>query len=234
MKTIEELNALDADGFVASLERLFEGAPRFVRRLADARPFESEDELIDAARATAREMPEEEQVELLNSHPRIGADPAALSDLSRREQGDRCAGGQGRRMGRRGAHGAERGLRVAVRLPLRRVRGRSPSRRHHPAPRAGSSTPTVTRSCVAASTTSSSSRPIGWTVCAVRGRCARSCARRSRSRSRAGWSARSTATGWFARRIGSSRRGSSPPLCSRSRLPNQDEGHRRWCRSWSG
>ena len=88
MKTIEELNALDSDGFVASLGQLFEGAPRFVRRLADARPFESEDELIDAARATAREMPEEEQIELLNSHPRIGADPAALSDLSRREQGD--------------------------------------------------------------------------------------------------------------------------------------------------
>jgi 2-oxo-4-hydroxy-4-carboxy-5-ureidoimidazoline decarboxylase len=88
MKTIEELNALDSDGFVASFGRLFEGAPRFVRRLADARPFESEDELIDTARATAREMPEEEQIELLNSHPRIGADPAALSDLSRREQGD--------------------------------------------------------------------------------------------------------------------------------------------------
>jgi 2-oxo-4-hydroxy-4-carboxy-5-ureidoimidazoline decarboxylase len=88
MKTIEELNALDSDAFVASFGRLFEGAPRFVRRLADARPFESEDELIDAARATAREMPEEEQIELLNSHPRIGADPAALSDLSRREQGD--------------------------------------------------------------------------------------------------------------------------------------------------
>jgi 2-oxo-4-hydroxy-4-carboxy-5-ureidoimidazoline decarboxylase len=87
MKTIEELNALDADGFVASLGRLFEGAPRFVRLLADARPFESEDELIDAARVTAREMPEEEQIELLNSHPRIGADPAALSGLSRSEQG---------------------------------------------------------------------------------------------------------------------------------------------------
>jgi len=86
MKTIEELNALDADGFVASLALLFEGAPRFVGRLAEARPFESEDELVDAARVTAREMPEEEQIELLNAHPRIGADPAAVSDLSRREQ----------------------------------------------------------------------------------------------------------------------------------------------------
>jgi 2-oxo-4-hydroxy-4-carboxy-5-ureidoimidazoline decarboxylase len=88
MKTIEELNELDADSFATSLARLFEGAPRFVRRLADERPFESEDELFDVARATAREMPEDEQIELLNSHPRLGADPAALSDVSRREQGD--------------------------------------------------------------------------------------------------------------------------------------------------
>ena len=61
------------------------------------------------------------------------------------------------------------------------------------------------------------------TLCTARVRCARSSARRSRSRSRAGWSARSTAMGWCARRIGSSRRESSPPPCSRSRLPNQDE-----------
>jgi 2-oxo-4-hydroxy-4-carboxy-5-ureidoimidazoline decarboxylase len=87
VKTIEELNALDAEGFVTSLARLFEGAPRFARRLADARPFESEEELIQAARATAREMPEDEQIELLSSHPRIGADPATVSGLSRREQG---------------------------------------------------------------------------------------------------------------------------------------------------
>ena len=88
MKTIDELNGLNADGFVSSVGQLFEGAPRFVQRLAEERPFESEDELFDAARATAREMPEEEQIELLNAHPRIGADPAAISDLSRDEQAD--------------------------------------------------------------------------------------------------------------------------------------------------
>ena len=87
MTSIEELNAADAEAFGRSVARLFEGAPRFVRRLADARPFESEDELFDTARATAREMPEEEQIELLNAHPRIGADPAVLSDMSRSEQG---------------------------------------------------------------------------------------------------------------------------------------------------
>ncbi len=86
-QTIEELNALDADAFVVDLGPLFEGAPRFLRRLADARPFPAEDELFGAARAIAREMPEEEQIELLDAHPRIGADPATVSDLSRREQG---------------------------------------------------------------------------------------------------------------------------------------------------
>ena len=87
MKTIEEIDAAAVDEFVATLSPLFEGAPRFLRRLADARSFETQDDLFAAARATAREMPEEEQIELLDAHPRIGADPATVSDLSRREQG---------------------------------------------------------------------------------------------------------------------------------------------------
>jgi 2-oxo-4-hydroxy-4-carboxy--5-ureidoimidazoline (OHCU) decarboxylase len=85
--TVEELDAMAADDFAAAVEPLFEGAPSFIRRLADARPFESEDGLFDAARAVAREMPEAEQVELLNAHPRIGADPATVSPQSRAEQG---------------------------------------------------------------------------------------------------------------------------------------------------
>ena len=87
MQTVDELNTIEADAFVESLAPLFEGAPRFLRRLADARPFETEEELFAAARATARGMPEEEQIELLDVHPRIGADPSSVSDLSRREQG---------------------------------------------------------------------------------------------------------------------------------------------------
>lgn len=83
---VEELNALEANAFASVVAPLFERAPRFVRRLADERPFATEDELLDAARATAREMPEVEKVELLDAHPRIGADAATISDLSRREQ----------------------------------------------------------------------------------------------------------------------------------------------------
>ena len=35
------------DDFAAAVAPLFEGAPDYVRRLADARPFESEDGLFD-------------------------------------------------------------------------------------------------------------------------------------------------------------------------------------------
>lgn len=87
MKTVEELNSVEADAFVKAIGPLFEGAPRFLSRLAGERPFETEEDLFPTARAIAREMPEEEQIELLDAHPRIGADPATVSDLSRSEQG---------------------------------------------------------------------------------------------------------------------------------------------------
>jgi 2-oxo-4-hydroxy-4-carboxy--5-ureidoimidazoline (OHCU) decarboxylase len=85
--TVEELDTMAPDAFAAAVEPLFEGAPSFVRRLADARPFETDDGLFAAARAVAREMPDAEQVELLNSHPRIGADAATVSPQSHTEQG---------------------------------------------------------------------------------------------------------------------------------------------------
>jgi 2-oxo-4-hydroxy-4-carboxy--5-ureidoimidazoline (OHCU) decarboxylase len=68
------------------LETLFEGAPRFVDRLAelDAPTWV---ELFDQAEWIALTMPQEEQLELLDAHPRIGADPTAVSALSYQEQG---------------------------------------------------------------------------------------------------------------------------------------------------
>jgi 2-oxo-4-hydroxy-4-carboxy-5-ureidoimidazoline decarboxylase len=87
MPTVEELDAMAPDAFAAAVEPLFEGAPAFARRLADARPFETDDGLFASARVVAREMPEAEQVDLLNAHPRIGADPATVSPQSHAEQG---------------------------------------------------------------------------------------------------------------------------------------------------
>lgn len=61
------------------LARLFEGRTRVVERLAAV-----EDPLTHA-HALLRVLPEEEQIEALNAHPRIGA--IALSAASAQEQG---------------------------------------------------------------------------------------------------------------------------------------------------
>jgi 2-oxo-4-hydroxy-4-carboxy-5-ureidoimidazoline decarboxylase len=84
----DTLNGLSAPDFAHALAPLFEGAPRFLQRLADARPFDSDDALLDAAREVAASTPEDELIELLEAHPRIGADPTEMSELSRGEQDD--------------------------------------------------------------------------------------------------------------------------------------------------
>ena len=87
LPTLADLHAASAEDFAGALAPLFEGAPRFLRRLAQERPFATWEALFDAARRVALAMPEHEQVELLDAHPRIGAAPAMMSELSRREQG---------------------------------------------------------------------------------------------------------------------------------------------------
>jgi 2-oxo-4-hydroxy-4-carboxy--5-ureidoimidazoline (OHCU) decarboxylase len=71
----------------ATLERLFEGAPRFLDRLEAAGPFASPDLLFHVARDIAHAMPEDEQIELIDAHPRLGAPPGTVSQMSYTEQG---------------------------------------------------------------------------------------------------------------------------------------------------
>ena len=84
---IRELNAAHEATVVAALAPLFEGAPRFLARLVAARPFGDWPALFGVAREIAHAMPENEQVELIDAHPRLGAPPATVSALSFREQG---------------------------------------------------------------------------------------------------------------------------------------------------
>ena len=68
------------------LAALFENAPRFVERLANEE-VASYEELLDRAEQIAALMPEDEQLELIDGHPRIGAAPQTVSATSFREQG---------------------------------------------------------------------------------------------------------------------------------------------------
>lgn len=85
--TVDALNALPEPGFLLAIAPFFEGAPAFLGRLAAARPFLDEEELFDRAAAITLDMPETEQLELIDAHPRIGAQPAQVSAMSFMEQG---------------------------------------------------------------------------------------------------------------------------------------------------
>jgi 2-oxo-4-hydroxy-4-carboxy--5-ureidoimidazoline (OHCU) decarboxylase len=82
-----ELDTAGEDRFVELLSPLFEAAPRYLARLAAARPFGSWEALFAAADELALGLPEDEAIELLDAHPRIGAPAGSVSALSFQEQG---------------------------------------------------------------------------------------------------------------------------------------------------
>ena len=84
---VAALDAMPESAFVAATAPLFEGAARFLARLAAARPFRDESTLFGRAVEIALAMSEDEQIELIDAHPRLGAPPASVSAASFREQG---------------------------------------------------------------------------------------------------------------------------------------------------
>lgn len=95
--TVREVGGFALDrasetGFRDAVAPLVEGAPRFLARLALERPFGSAAAMFERARAIARSMPEVEQVELIDAHPRLGASPGSVSAFSFVEQGHGGAG----------------------------------------------------------------------------------------------------------------------------------------------
>ena len=83
----EDLDQLPAEAFVAELMPLFEGGGSFLARLAKARPFQTDEGLLDAAFESVHGASEEEWIELVQAHPPIGADPETVSAMSYAEQG---------------------------------------------------------------------------------------------------------------------------------------------------
>jgi 2-oxo-4-hydroxy-4-carboxy-5-ureidoimidazoline decarboxylase len=84
---IDELDVIAPGAFASRVAPLFEGARGFLGRLAMARPFGTPDAMFATARTIAHAMPEDEQVELIDAHPRLGAPPGSVSALSYVEQG---------------------------------------------------------------------------------------------------------------------------------------------------
>ena len=87
---ISDLNQLPVEAFVEALRPLFEAAGPLGARLAALRPFASYTDLLDRAEALVGQLSPDEQVVVVNAHPRIGESASAVretSALSYREQG---------------------------------------------------------------------------------------------------------------------------------------------------
>ena len=67
--------------------RLFENAGPLLQRLQREGPFASGSAMLARARAILRELPESEQIAVINAHPRIGERADKMSAASFREQG---------------------------------------------------------------------------------------------------------------------------------------------------
>jgi 2-oxo-4-hydroxy-4-carboxy-5-ureidoimidazoline decarboxylase len=87
--TLQQINALDRDAFVAALGGLFEGPPWIVAAAWPGRPFASPEQLHRALCDVMAAAPVERQVELLRAHPDLvgrAARAGALSSASASEQ----------------------------------------------------------------------------------------------------------------------------------------------------
>jgi OHCU decarboxylase len=90
LRPIALLNQLPPGEFAAAVRPLFEAAGPLEAALYAQRPYASYADLIERAESIAAQMPLEQQIEVVNAHPRIGADATVVrsqSRLSYREQG---------------------------------------------------------------------------------------------------------------------------------------------------
>ena len=80
--TLQEVNALDQESFVATLGSLFEGSPWIVRQTWYARPFASLTELHQALTAVMYSAPIEQQIALIHAHPDLVGRAALAGTLT--------------------------------------------------------------------------------------------------------------------------------------------------------
>jgi 2-oxo-4-hydroxy-4-carboxy-5-ureidoimidazoline decarboxylase len=88
--TLQALNAMDVQSFVAALGEVFEHSPWVAEAAATGRPYPTVTALHDAMIAVVRHAPPDRQHAFIAGHPELGSrvgQAADLTDASRSEQG---------------------------------------------------------------------------------------------------------------------------------------------------
>ena len=83
--TMDELNALGQEQFLAALGGIFEDSPWVAEQVWGLRPFPSVESLRSAMATSVAKAGSEQQLTLLRAHPDLGA-RARMSDASQSEQ----------------------------------------------------------------------------------------------------------------------------------------------------
>jgi 2-oxo-4-hydroxy-4-carboxy-5-ureidoimidazoline decarboxylase len=87
LKTLDAINAMSVEDFVAAFGDVAEQSPWMAHQAAEARPFASRDALVAAFEAALRRSDETSQLALIRAHPDL-ATRAKLTQDSSREQAD--------------------------------------------------------------------------------------------------------------------------------------------------
>jgi OHCU decarboxylase len=93
MVTLEAVNAMPADAFVATLGFAFEQSPWIARAAADRRPFASVDALHGAMVGIVAAAPPEQQLALIAAHPDLAGRVAREGRLTAASTAEQAAAG---------------------------------------------------------------------------------------------------------------------------------------------
>jgi OHCU decarboxylase len=91
--TLDEVNALDRNAFVAALDGVFEHSPWIAEAVWPLRPFASVDALHAAMVAAMFGAPEEQQLSLMRAHPELAGKAALRGDLTVDSRSEQAAAG---------------------------------------------------------------------------------------------------------------------------------------------
>src|SRR5262245_31421309 len=91
--TLDALNAMDEDAFVAALDGVFEHSPWVARDAHAAAPFATVDELHAALGAAMRAAPRKQQMELIRAHPELAGREAAAGELTAESTSEQARAG---------------------------------------------------------------------------------------------------------------------------------------------
>jgi 2-oxo-4-hydroxy-4-carboxy-5-ureidoimidazoline decarboxylase len=93
MHTLEQINAMDADGFVDAFGGIYEHSPWVARKAEQSRPYATLEQLHAAMKGAVAAASESERLALIRSHPELLGKLAPMEKLTADSLGEQMSAG---------------------------------------------------------------------------------------------------------------------------------------------